>query len=281
MWIPGGAVKLGDGDVFEVFPRCAVVLRFVQSAIGSQNACLRSQPLQVVFVGMHLVRPPFRPHQVPICSAIDGIPEVHPKDGDVIGIEGVDAHLGEVPSESAQGVFGDVVFRNDGAPGLSSIGRAIQVVQLAVLSHHKGIDALGRVGQSDASTLACSPGVGQDLPIDTVVVGFPNAAVGTPDFATSRIARSLPCCGVDGFGFRVVQQVRHTRRIIGEQHLVPIHTSIHAAEQAAVGVWLGRISHGTREEHWSFAFLTGHKQQFADHTHGVESHVLPRFAAIQ
>ena len=214
--IPRGAVKLGDGDVFEVFPRSAVVLGFVESAVGGQNTRLRPQPLQVVLVGVHFIRPPFWPHEVPVGSAVDGIPQVHTEDGDVIWIERVDAHFREIPTESTQGVLGNVVFRNDGAPRFSTIGGAVEVIQLAVLSDHEGVNALGRVGQSDAPAFALAPGIRQNLPVDSVVHRFPNAAMRSPHLTGRRVACPLPRSGVNGLHIGVVKQVRYTRRIIGQ-----------------------------------------------------------------
>ena len=281
VWIPRGAVKLSDWDVFEVFPRRSVVLGFVESAVGGQNARLRPQPLQVVLVCVHFIRPPLWPHEVPVGSAVDGIPQVHPEDGDVIGIEGVDAHLGEIPSESTQGVLGNVVFWNDGAPGFSAIGGAVQVVQLAVLSDHKGVDALGRVGQSDAPAFPLAPGIGQDLPVGSVVHRFPNAAMRSPHFTGCRVACSLPRRRVNGLGIGVVKQVGHTRRIIGQQNLFPIAPRICAPKQSTVRVGLGGVSHCSSEEHGSCTVQTRNKQQFADDAHGIQPHVFPRAPAVQ
>ena len=61
-----------------------MVIGAIQSAIRSQNQTLRANPLQIMFVCMHLVSPPLRPHTLPGYSSIERIPALHSEDGDVI-----------------------------------------------------------------------------------------------------------------------------------------------------------------------------------------------------
>ncbi len=92
-WNVCDVIKLPNGQGLNVLPGLAVVSASVCPSIGGQNQFIWPNPLQIVFVRMNLIRPPFRPHAFPRGPAVQGVPQLNTQHADVVEIPWVHAHF--------------------------------------------------------------------------------------------------------------------------------------------------------------------------------------------
>ena len=92
-WNVGHMVELANGQGLDVLPRLAMVRGSIRPTVGRQNQFIWPNPLQIVFVRMNLIRPPFRPHAFPRGPAVQGVPQLNTQHADVVEIPWVHAHF--------------------------------------------------------------------------------------------------------------------------------------------------------------------------------------------
>ena len=194
-WSPrnvSDVVKLSHGKVLDILPRVAVVGASVRASIRGKDELVGTDPLQVVLVGVHLVGPPLRPHPLPRHPPVEGVPQLHPQDGDVVEIPRVQPHFGEVPTKPTEDAVWHGPLGHQFRPSVAVVSGSVQVAELQVGPHGVDHKPALRFLDADATTFFLAPRIGNDVPRFSAVQASVDLVVRTDKVARGRRPDAMP-----------------------------------------------------------------------------------------